>query len=171
MGEVETSEEKLGEIIDIFQLPYGRTWIYKGCMSEPMPEDCRIGYWETPQNASAEEQANEVFDAIVPHWARSDDARACVEYMKHGLKSTGYFGYANNRVTGKPMGTCDMITPDGQWQFPEKWWIYIEELSVKPNNRRFIRNAKSWWSEELRKEFFKKCGYGWDGREVKENDS
>ena len=144
------------EIIDIFHLPHNVTWVYKGAFSKPMPEDRQIGYWKIPSNAPIEEQAQEVFDAIVPGWAETDEGTACAEYMKNGLKSTGYYGYANNRITGKAMGTCDMITPDGQWQFPEKWWIYIEQLSVKPQRREFIRNAVDWWKDKLRKDYYAK---------------
>jgi hypothetical protein len=114
----------------------------------------QIGYWLTPSEEGVRKQAQEVIDCIVPGFADTDEGTACIEYMKAGKAINHYFGFARNRVTGKRLGTQDMSTLDDKYQFPELWWKYIDELSVKPKDKQFIKDAVTWWKAKLRQDYY-----------------
>jgi hypothetical protein len=68
---------------------------------------------------------------------------ACMVYMGAAMKCAAYLGFASCRLCGEMLGTCDMLTPNKKWIFPEKWQHYILLHGVKPDAQ-FIRDAVSW---------------------------
>jgi len=57
-----------------------------------------------------------------------------------------YKWWANCRLCGNGLGDSDLLTPDSKYLFPELWWHYIEEHSVKPKNEDFIQDALDYYN-------------------------
>jgi len=72
------------------------------------------------------------------------EKRAVLEYMAASRRGPGYMGYAQCRLCGVNLGDCDMTTPDGRWEFPEKWEHYILEHGLRPTVDAFIESALAW---------------------------
>jgi len=109
----------------------------------------RIGFWkEEPGTAEA---VAEVMRLIEPEWSMTREARACVQYMKAGIITESYMGHACNRITGRALGCSDMVSPDGKWAYPELWWDYINNQSVRIENKEFIEDAVRWCIDRFHK--------------------
>jgi hypothetical protein len=113
--------------------------------------DCElIGYWKSDfrDTKARKEEAEKLIDK---EWAKTFRAKYIIRYMQAGYKTTHYMGYANNALWDKSqayelqcLGTNDMMSPDGKYQYPEKWWIYVEQYGVKPDDEQFIKDATMW---------------------------
>ena len=109
-----------------------------------------ISYWEA--GATPRERvrgvpegylASEVEYYIVPGWNESEEARAVIAFMKAGETVYRLRGFAGDRIDGEMLGTTCMA--QGKWQYPEKWWRYIEKHSVRPPSEAFIADALAWY--------------------------
>jgi len=64
----------------------------------------------------------------------SDEAKnKILKYISRSAVLVSYKGSADCRLCGICLGSRDMISQDGKWQFPEKYEHYIEEHNVVPS--------------------------------------
>lgn len=120
-----------------------------------------MGYW---QLASGHPRARQEVERHIKPMTDLEKT-AALAYMGHAIRGPGYRGSAWCRVCPSMkeqgirnvnhgvghLGSCDMITPDGKWRFPEKWEHYITEHGVRPTKEQFIRDAVAWVSEQAPK--------------------
>jgi hypothetical protein len=111
-----------------------------------------IGYWlyesyydSMPEDKKAR-RAAEVEGFIVKGWNETPEAQAVIAFMKAGEVVSRYRGFAMDRLDGEHLGSTCLA--HGRWQYPDKWWRYIEKHSVKPWNEDFIREAVEWSNQQ-----------------------
>jgi hypothetical protein len=73
-----------------------------------------------------------------------EEKEIILEYMSTATEKDCYMGRANSRMDGSMLGSCDMITPDDKWIFPEKWDThYVDKYNICPP-REFVEDAIKW---------------------------
>lgn len=110
------------------------------------PESAKkMGFWKQESSPfwkdTKRRQEREVLEARAA--MTPEEVDACVRYMGYASRCAAYMGHANCRLCGEELGSCDMLTPDKKWVFPEKWEHYIVLHQVRPDEQ-FIRDALSW---------------------------
>ena len=101
----------------------------------------KMGFWNALRTDVPNWYAKEVMRKV--GIMTQEELTACTEYMAAAKNCAAYMGSANCRLCGCGLGSCDMLTPDEKWLFPEKWEHYIMIHGVRPDEE-FIQDAMAW---------------------------
>lgn len=101
-------------------------------------EPKKVGFWSGPQDY--------VIDGI-RNKREKRELKACLYYISKSRQVKRYKGWANCRLCGKRLGSCDMETPDGKFLFPQRFEHYLIEHNVEPPRRSFIKAAIKFYKE------------------------
>jgi len=95
-----------------------------------------IGFWKTRTSTEIERYIDE-------SWKGSEEYEKVLVYLENSYPDKRYKGISTCRfkACGARLGSCDMVTSDEKWVFPEGYEHYLIEHGVKPNNPDFIRDA------------------------------
>lgn len=95
-----------------------------------------VGYWG--KGSSPERRVDKTW--------KGQQRRAVLAFIKAGVKVNQTRGWANCRMCGEPLGSCDLILPGGKYLCPDKYDHYIKRHHVKPP-KKFINAAVSWYTK------------------------
>jgi hypothetical protein len=76
---------------------------------------------------------------------------AVIAYMKASTVHKRYRGMAGCRACDVMLGSCDMLTPDRKWIFPQGWKHYIVQHEMGPP-REFVDDAVLWFGSRTKSE-------------------
>lgn len=101
----------------------------------------RVGFWSSP--AQSLEGTQEV--RVAAGHLTDEETTAILSFIEASKVHASYRGFAGCRVLGcrEWLGTCDMVTPCGEFIFPDKYEHYLVMHGVRPPED-FIQAALAW---------------------------
>ena len=102
----------------------------------------RIGYWENASNTEEGRKEVEAAEGMMT----AEEHEAVLKYIEASEIVIRYKGFARCRACGKPVGSCDMLTPNKRFVFPQGYEHYITAHSVR-SPEDFIKTAVEWNSK------------------------